>query len=415
MKKSSLVWIIAFLSTYLFSPIAFSQDTTQTFKSKIPGNSCLDSIWSFCPGALNASAGTWMPLGKLSAYYSPCFQFGVGIGFKISHKIRCDLGLTPRFLIDKKKTEVIIDNTVTEVKTPSGISAGGCVNYRVFRNKLLFTELVAGFHSESIDINHPNPKSHADSTLDISTWGISLGMNTWINKFGKQNIGLRVLYNYAPFNNDKQLISDIGGHFVSVSLCYKFPGRDISYKRDYDEYYRNHFGQEPLVLQHRKKVNRYKKLYLDREYTFKTTDTTYDSEILSFSDTTVTITRWIPGTETEIVHYEDHRGKRGKDEMRTIRKYIDDTLALPNSQILYIKKDWFKNREWLAPFGYLAFAGVLGVIGLPVAAIVNGKKGVNDLLRFDVIVIAISAPPIFLGTRSTKYNLKKKWKIKTDK
>jgi len=356
-----------------------------------------------------------MPIGKLSEYYDPSPQLGVGFGFKISPKVRCDLGMTPRFLISKKKPEFIINNAVVEANTPVSFSVGGWATYRIFRNKSLFTDLVSGLHYEPLEIDNPNPTGSKDSVLYISTGGISFGMNTWINKFGKQNFGFKVLYTYAPYNRDKMLVSNIGGHSASVSLCYKLPQRDIYYKRKYDNNYRKRIAHEPLVLQHRNKINRHKKLYLDRTYMFKTTDTTYYSKILSFTDTTVTIKRWIRGAETDTIHYENYLGKKGKDTTIVSGKYVVDTLAIPNSHILYIKKDWFKNKEWLLPFGYVALASVMGVVFLPIAALDKGREGVNEWLAFEGMLLAIWIPPVIIGTRATKYNLTKKWKIKETK
>lgn len=408
-------FIILVLTILVATSTAFSQDTTKTIHSKLSDSSSLDSIWSFSPGSVNISAGMCVPLGKLSEYYNPCFQMGFGFSFKISRKVRFDLGINPRFLIDKKKPEFIINNTVTEANTPISLSIGGWATYRLFRNKFLFTELVSGFHYEPLDIDNPHPTSSKDSVLNIETWGISVGMNTWLNIAGKQNLGLRVMYNYAPYNNDKMLVSDIGGHFASVSLCYKFPKRDPSYKRGFDKKYREHIAHEPLVLQHRDKINRYKKLYLDRAYAIKTTDTIYHSKILSFSDTSITITRWIRGMQTDTTHYKNYRGKMGKDTTIISRKYIADTLAIASSHILYIKKDWFKNREWLEPFGWVAIGSVMGVALLPFAALDKGREGVNEWLSFEGMLLAICVPPIILGTRTTKYNLTKKWKIKASK
>jgi hypothetical protein len=392
---------------------AFSQNITKKSYSKSSLSSTLDSIWSFSPGSVNISAGMCVPLGKLSEYYNPCFQLGLGFGFKISSKVRFDLGISPRFLIQKKKPEFIINNTVTEAKTPISASMGGWVAYRMFRNKFAFAELVTGFHYEPLNIDNPKPTSSKDSVLNISTWGITLGMNTWLNISRKQNFGLRVMYNYAPYNKDKMLVSNIGGHLTSVSLCYKFPKRDASYKRDYEKKYRDHNAYEPLVLQHRDKKNKYKKLYLDRYYAFKTSDTIYYSKIIAFNDTTITITRWLRGMQTDTTHFKNYRGKMGKDTVIISRKYIVDTLAISNSNILFIEKDWFKNRQWLEPFGYFAIGAALGVVLLPFAALDEGKEGIHDWAVFEGILVGISAPALFIGTRKTKYDLKNKWVIKS--
>jgi hypothetical protein len=54
---------------------------------------------------------------------------------------------------------------------------------------------------------------------------------------------------------------------------------------------------------------------------------------------------------------------------------------------------------------------VLGVALLPVAAIDEGKKGVREWAQFEGVLLAVSVPPLLIGTRQTKYDLRKKWKL----
>ncbi|MBT1696396.1 hypothetical protein KK083_05885 [Fulvivirgaceae bacterium PWU4] len=92
--------------------------------------------------------------------------------------------------------------------------------------------------------------------------------------------------------------------------------------------------------------------------------------------------------------------------------YRDDTTAIAFSEIQMIKKDWFKNRQWLQPFGWILIGPVVGVALLPAAAIDDGKEGVKNWAEFEGILLGIAGPPIFVGTRKTKYDLRKKWELK---
>jgi hypothetical protein len=57
----------------------------------------------------------------------------------------------------------------------------------------------------------------------------------------------------------------------------------------------------------------------------------------------------------------------------------------------------------------------MGVVLLPVTAIDKGSEGIKEWAVFESILIGISVPPIFIGTRKTKYDLKNKWTLKTEK
>jgi len=237
MKKYLFLKLVALILATFVSLSVFSQETDEARYSKPPNKHSANSNWYFYPFSVNITPGVWLPIGKLSEYYKPSFQLGFGLGFRITSKTRLDIGLTPRFLIGKNKVETTINNTIVQSNKAMGGSIGGWVNYNAFKNKFLFTEFVSGFHFEPLDIENPHPTSSNDSTINISTWGISCGINTWMNIFRKQNFGIRILYPYAPYNRDKQLISDIGGHSASVSLCYKFPKRSSTNKIYYEEDY----------------------------------------------------------------------------------------------------------------------------------------------------------------------------------
>lgn len=92
--------------------------------------------------------------------------------------------------------------------------------------------------------------------------------------------------------------------------------------------------------------------------------------------------------------------------------YRDDTTAIAFSEIRMIKKDWFKNKQWLQPFGWILIGPAIGVVLLPAAAIDDGKEGVKDWAVFEGTLLGIAGPPIFVGTRKTKYDLRKKWELK---
>lgn len=169
-------------------------------------------------------------------------------------------------------------------------------------------------------------------------------------------------------------------------------------------------SQEYIVLQHRHKVAKQKKLIADRAYTIKTNDTTYVSKILGATDTTLAVSVQVKGKDTTRT-YRNYQG--AKDTTIVVPQYISDTLNIPFYKIQSIRHDWFENKQWLMPFLCIGAGAALGVALLPVAVIDEGVDGLKGWAIFEGALLAIAGPPIFIATRKTKYDLKKKWQIKT--
>ncbi len=55
---------------------------------------------------------------------------------------------------------------------------------------------------------------------------------------------------------------------------------------------------------------------------------------------------------------------------------------------------------------------VVHIVYLPIAAIAKGRKGVNDWLKAEAILLLGSTIPIVLRTLKRNFNTKKKWTIK---
>ena len=176
-------------------------------------------------------------------------------------------------------------------------------------------------------------------------------------------------------------------------------------------------GQDKLLLEYKSKPSKKKYLDLKRYYYIKTTDTTYSyKKIVGFSDTTISITTWTK-TDKDSTYSYSYKISKTKDTTYTYTQpiYIQDTIVISFTEIQTLKKDWFKNREWLEGFGWLALGAPMGVVLLPIAAIDKGAEGVKEWAVFEGIIVAVCAPPIFIGTRKTKYDLTKKWTLKTEK
>ena len=173
------------------------------------------------------------------------------------------------------------------------------------------------------------------------------------------------------------------------------------------------FGQEKLILEHRKKNNKIKYINLDREYYVQTTDTSYYSKIVGFTDTTLSLIGWVK-TNRDTTYTSFYTGRKAKDTNYTVVSpiYKKDTLTILLTDLRTLKKDWFKNKGWLRMPAWFAAGAVLGILLLPVAAIDEGKEGVENWAAFEGMLIGLSVPPLFVGTRTTKYDLTKKWTLK---
>ncbi len=115
-------------------------------------------------------------------------------------KVRIEYTIVPRFLRNKKKVSITVNDTIIKTNGSLSASIGGIVLYDLYKNKYVFLELFSGLAwKESLDtkIAKPNSKNGKDKIMEISTISFSLGSNTWVNKFGKYNVGIRIIYNYA--------------------------------------------------------------------------------------------------------------------------------------------------------------------------------------------------------------------------
>jgi hypothetical protein len=215
--------LIIFLSIFLFISSAFSQEHVK--------QNC-DSLWYFHPFTTDHSAGIWTPIGKLSKYYKPSLQFGLGLGLMVSSKMRFQLWIMPRVLTQKNPILLNLNDSDIEFKKKSvGGSFGGWLSYTFYQDRILSTEILTGITWENIPTNIM--KANNKDTLSISGLGLSIGINSWFNTFHRLNFGLRAIYTYSTFDKSKYLASPIGGHLLTFSLVYRSPRRSQEFKKWY--------------------------------------------------------------------------------------------------------------------------------------------------------------------------------------
>lgn len=169
--------------------------------------------------------------------------------------------------------------------------------------------------------------------------------------------------------------------------------------------------QPVLVNQHRPS----KRITLKKEWdvSYITAKGNYNGQVLSGTDSSLRISRYYYSGKDSFYTNKVRISRRHKDGMKTkkMKIYIRDTADILLKDILMIKKPWINKRGWLLLPAYMAGGAVLAIPLLPVAAISNGSAGVRNWLQFEALLVGISGPSIFMGTRNKKYILGEKWKL----
>lgn len=213
--------LLIFLLSCFFISSTFSQEyVKQNY----------DSLWYFYPFSIDLSAGIWIPVKKLSEYYNPSLQIGVGFGLMMSRKIRFQLWIMPRFL--NQRNPFLLknnDSLIVYNKNSVGASLGGWLSYTIYQDKIVSTEILTGITWEDIPSDIKN--SNKNNSLSISGLGLSIGINSWINTFQRLNFGLRTIYTYSTYDKSKYLVSPIGGNSFTFSLVYRFPRRSQEFRK----------------------------------------------------------------------------------------------------------------------------------------------------------------------------------------
>ncbi len=170
------------------------------------------------------------------------------------------------------------------------------------------------------------------------------------------------------------------------------------------------YGQDKLILQSKINPSKTKSILLDRPLTIKTKKKEFYTQIVNHTDTTISIVEVVSANRDSSVFYKQYAGKKDTTIIWHLTK--KDTISIPTDEIVYIRRELLKNDKWVEPFAWFAIGAGLGFVILPITAIDEGFQGVKDFAVFEAILIAIVAPPIFLGTRNKKYDFINNWTLK---
>lgn len=189
--------------------------------------STLDSIWSFHPFGVNLSPGITLPLGKFSEFVHPFFGFGFTFTLRFTKSLSLEFGMMFRFMNNKKPIEILYQDSLITTNTPQGANFGGWIHYNIIRNQHMYTDLVGGFSREYLSTEFKSMNGEDTITVGVKTFGGAFGIQNWFAFTRRQNMGLKLLYHFAPYNLDKILISQIGGHSITLAVMYRFPRRGL--------------------------------------------------------------------------------------------------------------------------------------------------------------------------------------------
>lgn len=142
-------------------------------------------------------------------------------------------------------------------------------------------------------------------------------------------------------------------------------------------------AQDKIVLQHQRRSKKQVELSPDYTLRYRLTDKTrHFGKIQSFDASQI-----------------------------TIMKYDSSMVSMTIDEIELISDFGYRNTRWLEPFTYVAFGAAMTVGAIPLLWVTGGGDKALEGLEFAGILTAVSAPPLIIGSRAKRYNLKKRWKI----
>ena len=173
----------------------------------------------------------------------------------------------------------------------------------------------------------------------------------------------------------------------------------------------NNLPRVLLVNQHRpsKKIN----LKNDWDTLYITATGKYTGEIISATDSSFRLARYYKSGKDSSYTKRVRFSKRNPEglKIKKLPLYTRDTIELQLKDILVVRKPWFNNRGWMLIPAYFLGGAILAVPLLPVAAITKGSAGVRNWLLFEGVLLGISGPSLYIGTRHRKFAIGEKWKL----
>ncbi len=171
------------------------------------------------------------------------------------------------------------------------------------------------------------------------------------------------------------------------------------------------FSQQSIFLQKISNHKKIKVLDLDREYNIKTTDNIFCSKILDVTDSSLILIGQVP-TGKDSLLVQKYFSKPSDSTIVHLSK--TDTINILFTRIQYIRKAWFKNNKWVEyPVSFFSIPAILGLVGLPIAAIVLNNEDFKTYAITEGVLIGATLIPIIIGNGGRKFDTQRTWKIIT--
>jgi hypothetical protein len=217
----------------VFEPLSSAVKPENLIDEKHPLlKTAADNVWYFNPFGVSLSPGISFPIGKFSEYVNPSFGFGFTFNLHVWKAFSIEAGMLIRFLDNKKSVFIRYNDSLIQCQTPLAVGAGGWIHRKIYKNRMVYTELIAGMSLENISTDYV-ANTPEDSLVSLRTIGYAFGLQNYFACFGAQNIAIKCLYQNTFYNRDKILVTEIGGHTITFAFVYRFPPREPFYKKYY--------------------------------------------------------------------------------------------------------------------------------------------------------------------------------------
>lgn len=172
-------------------------------------------------------------------------------------------------------------------------------------------------------------------------------------------------------------------------------------------------AQSVMKLANQRRPSKVKLLKNDRDTYFITATGKYNGEIISGTDSSFQLKRYYKNGKDSSYNKKVRVSRRHPEGLKVkhLALYTTDTVNLLLKDILIVRKPWFNNRGWMLLPAYFLGGAILAVPLLPVAAITKGSAGVRNWLQFEAVLLGLSGPSLFIGTRHRKFAIGEKWKL----
>ncbi len=160
------------------------------------------------------------------------------------------------------------------------------------------------------------------------------------------------------------------------------------------------YAQNEIDIVKRKNPSKQRTLYFDKKFEIKVGEESYNAKIIDVS-----------GTHISILQQNLKKSASPVPDDKHPYNWAYDTLKIPIQQIDYIKSHRYKNRRWVIPFASVAALTIGTVFFTPLVSAIKGRKTADKMALIQIGILAVTLPPVLIGTRKVKYDLKTKWKF----